>query len=1091
MFLALGMLFSIRLLSQQITATVVGTVTDASAAVVSGALIRITNLETGIAREGTTDETGNFTFPYLSPGTYTMTVSHPGFRSDNVENLNLDAAQVLRSDFALEVSDRHEAIDVSSAAPPLQMDSASIGVVIDAAKTTQLPLNGRNFIQLAQLIPGAQAGTPGSITVRRGRGPIGQSDSAFGSIGLSVNGVRDTANRYFLDGVELMDGDAFTYAFPPSIDSLAEFRIDTNSYAAELGAAPGAQVNLITKAGTKDLHAAFWEFNRNDALTSTYDAIAHHKLESPRLNRNQFGANAGGPAGANTFFFFNWERGLQDLGAVPGYAIVPTAGQRGGDLTGLVNGRTREPIVLQDPLNVGIIDNRIPVSALSNQALTFLGFEPLPNTQNGLFNYISSPRSALSSQANYSARIDRNFSPNGSLMGRYVINDTLERGPSFWGHDQRDNLSRTQNAVASYFRAFSTHFGSESRAGWNHVTESEIFGTSNNPSFDVAGKMGLPLISRRPEDYGPPSISINGLEGSFAAYDLQRQIGPRLRHYSVWQFDQTLSWQHRSHTVRFGAEVSRREFYFAQARNARGSFTFDGTYTGSALADFLLGYVKRANINSTPTRTNMFSWWEAYFLQDDWRARADLTVSLGLRYDYFRRWVQDDDKIVDIGQNGVLLTNIITPANSPYGRSLLAPDRNNIGPRIGLAWHPSARNNTVFRAGYGVYYQTEHPNSSFSMIEGAQATSGGTVIGSTSGTPDVLFNDPFRQITFDGSLNNATSIDRQIRDAYVQQWNLTIQRRLPWKTLLEIGYVGTKGTRLSVAFDQDGMAFNRPIELVDPQTRGLAPIDARRPNPLFARAVEGVKSIGNSTYHSLQARVERRLSDRLTFLTAYTWSKAMSGPHDQGSLIGNGSFIGTPQDYFNLGGERSIAGFDQTQRFTQTILYAPSPFHTVRPAFKYLLGGWRFATIITAESGFPAGIDYGVDTTGTGQPSRADLVPGQKRNLPSNQRTWSRWFNTAAFAPAQWGKWGTSPRTGAIRLPGFANCDLSISKNFSGGDGQRRLELRTEIFNVTNHFNPDPASLDRNVQSATFGSIGGGVRGVTSRVIQLAAKVYF
>src|SRR5215468_6219533 len=371
MFVTLGMLLSLPLLSQQITATVVGTVTDASAAVVSGALIRITNLGTGVARATTTDETGTYKFAYLSPGTYTITVSHPGFRSDTVERLNLDAAQVLRFDFPIEVTDRNETIEVSSAAPPLQMDSASIGVVVEAAEISQLPLNGRNFIQLAQLIPGAQRGTPGSITVRRGRGPIGQSDSAFGSIGLSVNGVRDTANRYFLDGVELMDGDAFTYAFPPSIDSLAEFRIDTNSYAAELGAAPGAQVNLITKAGTKDLHAAFWEFNRNDALTSTYDAIKHDKLKSPRLNRNQFGANIGGAAPANTFFFFNWEHGLQDLGAVPDYKFVPTARQRRGDLTGLVNAQTREPIVLRDPLTVGIVGNSIPASALSPQALTF------------------------------------------------------------------------------------------------------------------------------------------------------------------------------------------------------------------------------------------------------------------------------------------------------------------------------------------------------------------------------------------------------------------------------------------------------------------------------------------------------------------------------------------------------------------------------------------------------------------------------------------------------------------------------------------------------------------------------------------------
>src|SRR5262245_29036925 len=188
----------------------------------------------------------------------------------------------------------------------------------------RLPLNGRNFVQLAQLVPGAQRGTPGSITVRRGRGPIGQSDSPFGTTGLSVNGTRDTANRYFLDGIELMDGDAFTYAFPPSADSLGEFKVETNAYSAESGTALGAQVNLITKSGTNDYHATLWEFNRNDALSSTYDAIGRKSLRSPRLNRNQFGANLAGPIRNGTLFFFNWEYGLQALGAVPGYAIVPT-----------------------------------------------------------------------------------------------------------------------------------------------------------------------------------------------------------------------------------------------------------------------------------------------------------------------------------------------------------------------------------------------------------------------------------------------------------------------------------------------------------------------------------------------------------------------------------------------------------------------------------------------------------------------------------------------------------------------------------------------------------------------------------------------
>jgi hypothetical protein len=1075
--------------SGQITASVAGTVIDPSGATVPNAIVRVTNVNMNLSRQGITDLTGNYLISSLPAATYQLTVSCPGFRTNTIRNLIVEIAQTIRVDLRMEVGDVTEALDISSPLAGLQTENATMGVVIEPEKIQELPLNGRNFVQLAQLIPGAQTGTPGSITVRRGRGPIGQTDSDFGSTGLSVNGVRDTANRYFLDGVELMDGDAFTYAFPPSLDSLSEFKVETNLYSAQAGAAPGAQVNLITKPGTKDFRGALWEFNRNDALSSTYDAIASKDLRSPRLNRNQFGANLGGPASRSAFFFFNFERGLQALGAAPGLAIVPTDAQRNGDLRGLTNARTRQPILLRDPLNVGIADNRIPLSALSPQAKTFLQFEPRSNTQNGLFNYVSSPVSPISTQSNYTARIDKNASTKDAIMSRYVINDTLEKGTPFWGHDERDNLSRTQNAVASHVRTFSSRGANEFRAGWNHVGESEIFGTSNDSSYDVAGKMGIPMISRRPQDFGPPSIAINGPDGGISTYTLQRQIGPRLRRYALWQFDEILSWQNRGHTLRLGGQWSRRNFYFSQARNARGSFTFDGTYTGSALADFLLGYVKQANINSTPTRTNMSSWWQAYFINDEWRLRSKLTLSLGIRYDYFQRWTEDDNKIVNIGQDGVLLTNFITPATSAFGRSLLAPGKKNFGPRFGMAWRPGFVEKTVVRGGYGIYYQMEHPNANFSMIEGAQATAGGTVIGSSSGIPDVFFSDPSRQIVSSGALNNATSIDPNERDAYVQQWNLTLEQRLPWETVLDIGYAGTKGTRLSVAFDEDGMAFNRPVELVDPRTPGLPGINLRRPNPLFPRAVEGVKSIGNSTYHGLQVRVERRLSRGLTFLTSYTWSKALSGPHDQGGLIGNGSFIGTPQDYYNLRAERSLAGFDQPHRFTQTVLY-DLPSLPLRSFGGHLLGGWQVAAIVAAQSGFPAGIDYGVDTTGTGQPSRADVVPGVNPNLASGKRTWAKWFNPDAFAPAQWGRWGTSPRTGSIRLPGYASCDLAFSKNFPFGE-KRRIQFRTEFFNLTNHFNPEPRSVDRNVQSATFGSIGGGVRGVTTRVVQLAARIYF
>ncbi len=248
--------------------------------------------------------------------------------------------------------------------------------------------------------------------------------------------------------------------------------------------------------------------------------------------------------------------------------------------------------------------------------------------------------------------------------------------------------------------------------------------------------------------------------------------------------------------------------------------------------------------------------------------------------------------------------------------------------------------------------------------------------------------------------------------------------------------------------------------------------------------------MGNSNYNALQARAERRLSRGLTFLTAYTWSKALSGPHDQGGLIGNGGFIGNPQDFYNMRNEHSVSGYDVTQRFVQTVIYDLPFFNSLHGAGRAILNGWQLSTIVVAQSGFPAGIDYGVDTTGTGVQSRADVVLGQNGNLSGSARTWQRWFNTSAFAPAQWGHFGTSPRTGAIRLPGLINCDFSLNKQISIRE-KARFELRSEFFNLFNHFNPQPGSVDRNVQSRTFGSVGGGVQGVTTRIIQLGAKFVF
>src|SRR5437899_2363564 len=515
--------------AQQTTATLTGTVNDASGGAIPGVTVKAKNQETGIDRETTTNEQGAYTLPFLGAGDYDIEASKTGFQSSKVSRLSLQVGQTVRVDLALQIGAVNESISVTATGAALQTESVAVGTVIDGAKIVDLPLNGRNFVQLATLIPAVQAGTPGSITVRRGRGSIGQQDAPFGSTAMSANGSRDTANRYLIDGIEFMDYDAMTYSFSPSVDSLAEFKVETGNSSAESGGAPGGQINMITKRGGNRLTGTLWEFNRNDALTQAYDAIAGKSVAPPRLNRNQFGANIGGPVfipelyrGTDkTFFFFNWESGRLAQGAVSSLTLVPFTASRTGDFRGLTNARTGAPITLRDPLNAGISNNVIPPARLSKQALAFLEFMPQPNTQVGTQNFATTASSAVSTQDSYNGRIDHLFSTRDSLSGRYIFNDTYEAGVPYWGHDERNNLGRSQNYVSAWTHTFGPTFINELRGGWHKFFETEIFGTTNDPAYDVVGKMGLPLVSRLPKEYGPPTITINGPDGVFSMYNLQ------------------------------------------------------------------------------------------------------------------------------------------------------------------------------------------------------------------------------------------------------------------------------------------------------------------------------------------------------------------------------------------------------------------------------------------------------------------------------------------------------------------------------------------------------------------------------------------
>lgn len=943
---------SLPAVAQFTSASIVGTVTDPAGAPLDNALITLTHQGVGITRETRTNPDGNYSISFLQVGEYRLAIRKDGFRPQDVPNIQLHLGQTLRLNFYLEPGAEAQTAEVDFDTR-LQTESSSVSTLVNRETVLLMPLDGRNFIQLTQFLPGVLPGTPGSVAVNSGRGSIGQSSPETGVTGISTNGARDTANRFFLDGIEIMDFDSSLYAFSPSIEAVAEMKVETSTYSALYGAAPGAQVDVITQSGGRDYHGTIWLFNRNDFFTQSRDVIGRAPVSSPRLNRNQLGLNAGGPLtpprlfspASKTFFLFNWESGRLRENSLSEFRSVPPDAMRRGDFRGLVNARTGEPIALADPLSVGIAGNVIPRAALSAPALRFLDFVPAANEAGEPLNFRSAEHRAFSSQDNFLGRIDHNLASDDAIVLRYAFNRMIEGGMPFWGNDQRDNRSRAHNAAAEYVRTFDANRINKIRIGWNRLVEFETFGTTGRPELDIAGEMGVPLASRRSQDFGPPSIRIGGPDGVFDVFDLQRQAGPRDRNNNTWQVSNLLLWQRRNHSVKFGADILRKSIGGHLAKNPRGRFEFDGGYTGSALADFLLGYVRTASVQPTAAVIDLRSLWQSYYVQDDWRVQPRMTLNFGWRWDLLPPFHQADGRMMNVEQDGYRLTGTVTPQTSEFGRTMIQGNPTNFGPRFGLAWGPEWARGTVIRMGWGMYFTPIHPNAAIRMTEAAQEQSAGFAQAVAGAVPTVFLANPF---SAPGAIGNVpVSVDQYSRDSYIQHWNFTIQRRVAG-TMLDAGYVASKATRLAVTFGD----LNRPVEVVDPRTPDLAPLNERRPNPEFARPVQGDKSVGNSIYHALQIKAQRESATGVTMLGAYTWSKCLSGPGDAGGMIDGGRFIGAPQDIFNLAADRSLCGFDVTHRLAGSVIYSIPGFRYYPGSLRLLLEGWRLAKL--GPEGYPS-----------------------------------------------------------------------------------------------------------------------------------------
>jgi hypothetical protein len=1092
--LGLMVLLAPALFGQANSASIVGTVTDPTGASISGATVTVVRLETGLKQTTVTNTSGNYNLPFLPVGNYSLSASFTGFQTVQIEQFQLVVGQTARMDIQMKVGQVSEKVSVEASAIALQTENGTVGTVIDREQVAELPLNGRSFVQLALLTPGVNPATPGSLSARSSGGSLGQQ------VGMSANGARDNQNRFYYDGVEAMSLGSYSMSFSLSIDAIREFKVDSSSYSAAYGAAPGGHVNLTTKSGTNEYHGQAWLFNRNDALTTLapfqpYSTTA----KPPRLNRNQFGANIGGPVvlpkiyngKERTFFFFNWESGRLISGSFGGTAFVPPTAYRTGNFSG-------SAAVIYDPTTgQPFSNNAIPASRIQPYASKFLTYVPSPNTNEAAINFRGPNASAPTDQNQYLGRIDHRISDKNTLYGTYIFNQQMGYSVPTYGWEYTVSRGRQQVFALCDTHVFSASTVNELRLGWSRRRPESYYGTSYKPEYDIANIIGIAGVSKDPRDYGPPAFGMGYDAPAIAATN-----GPAYQHNQVWQFGDNLSINKGTHFLTMGALIYRRNFSFDEALNPRGTFTFDGRTTtlGGAtparentFAAYLLGMATGGAVSPNPFANRMDHTWQSYYAQDDWKVTRNLTLNLGLRYDYFAQPVERG-KVTNFELNGAIPGFTVsrqlfrnfpdipdTPGVSP---SLMNSDRNNWGPRIGFAYRAPRLGDLVVRGGYGIYYIQEVTNTYTNLTLGTPVVKSFSYSGTYTQpiNPATAFLGQGSAVT---GVFGAAALDPDMSDAYVQQWNLTLQKQLPGKVFYDIGYVGSKGTNLAYSFDG-----NRPVQIVNPTAPGVAPIADRRPYKGFG-SIGTTKSLGNSIYHSLQMKAERRMASGLSFLGAYTWSKALST--QDASTVGGGWYTGNVQDILNLTSEKSPAAFDLRHRFSMAGIYNIPLFATAKNrAMKAMLGGWQVNAIVTEQTGFASTMGGVGDITGTGIGSRVSMVSGQKPDLSRSERSRTRWFNTAAFAVTPMGNWGNATRN-PLHLPGLNNIDFAANKYFRFSE-RANVQFRAEMFNFVNHVNlgaPGTSILTPN----TFGVITSGNQGPGAtgdqRIIQLGLKFQF
>jgi Carboxypeptidase regulatory-like domain/TonB dependent receptor-like, beta-barrel/TonB-dependent Receptor Plug Domain len=1076
---------------QATSGNISGRVTDASGAALPGVRVTIRSERTGVGRETTTSPEGEYVLPNLAPDIYSMTAGLEGFKTAKRTSLTLSVDQQLRNDFTLELGDFTDVVEVVAQAPLLQTRSAATGEVIEGRQIQDLPLIGRNFLELTRLTAGTTAGQGGN------------------ALNLSVNGQREFGNSVLVDGVEVTGNRSNDAELRPSIDAVQEFKIVTSAYAPEFGRAAGGVVAIQTRSGSNEIHGSLSAFYRPKGTA----ARSFFATEPPAVNHHNVGATIGGPVRRNrTFFFAAYEGYRYDdqfgyLESVPPRDQLRVLPNGDIDLSGLVDPWTGRTIPIFDPAYFATYfvprqfpGNVLPANRVSPAGLAVLReLFPAPNragTSNGWLSNFAVNQAFAQDFDTFDGRLDHSVRDADRLSliyhGSRADSTTADRFAGaipIDGGGDADSGDRTDSSnhslSATWTHVFRRGWVAETRAAYNHFRFNQF---STVPTGGLADQLGfgnvhIPGIEATD---GLPVISL-GFGGSTGGSTFKplRVLDRNL------QLTTSLTAHVNRHEVKLGADVRRLStqadfslfptgfFYFGgpgQSLTADPSFAYfdpDAFYSngGSDIADLLLGLPVSVTRGLQFTQPTTRSWESHIYAQDVWRATRRLTLVYGARYEYQAPFGEADDQAANFDRATLSLLLAGRGSNSS---ALVEPDRNNIAPRLGLAWQLTDR--AVLRGGWGLFYTPENDGRADVLTKNYPFAVREETINSVFGGlpfPYVLDAGIPRDSTIDVPPGDAIPIEEipnarnqsfyfvepSFRTGWAQLFNVVLQRELSSNLTGELGYVGSIGRDLPYGVGN--------LNVHDQLSHELGRLEAQ-----FAQ--------GRNEYHSLQVKVTRRFSQGLSLLGAYTLGKASDNGPAPFNLGRNNQ---APQDPFNLDAEWGPAASDVRHNFVGSFVYE-LPFWREVTGVRGALGGWQVNGILNLRSGLPFNVIRNADNP---------VAPGLRPNLvgdpelPRDDRTLERYFNTAAFSQQGLGpiEPGNAGRN-ILRGPGYSNVDLSLFKSFRLTN-EVTAQVRVEAFNLTN--TPHFANPNAELSQGNFGTISNTIG--NARVMQFAVRMFF